>query len=73
MANVPVASRTTFGTVRAASDITGVGINNDGYLYISPPTKSEIKAGTDTQHPVTPSKIKEAVFYGLASASNDTT
>ena len=67
------ATANTPGVVKASSNVTGIGINNEGYLFISPPTKSEIKAGTDTQHPVTPSKIKEATFYGLAQIAGDTT
>lgn len=73
VANIPTAGANTFGVIKASSNVTGIGINNDGYLYISPPTKAELKAGTDTEHPVTSSKIKEATFYGLAKAANDST
>ena len=73
VANIPIAGANTFGVIKASSNVTGLGINNEGYLYISPPTKAELKAGTDTEHPVTSSKIKEATFYGLAKAANDST
>ena len=66
------ATNSQAGVVKASS-ATGININNEGFLYVTPPTTAEIKAATDTKHSVTPSTVKEAVFYGLAKSAGDTT
>ena len=66
VANVPVASATELGTVKVS---TGLAINSTGNLYVRAATDAYIKAGTNSQTYLNPSKQDAASFYGLAKAA----
>lgn len=70
VANVPVASATELGTVKVS---TGLAINSTGNLYVRAATDAYIKAGTNSQTYLNPSKQDAASFYGLAKAAGDST
>ena len=66
VANIPVASSTTFG-VTAIGDGLMKGSSNK--VMISSATDSQIKAGLSAYYPVTPSQQNKAVFYGLSKVA----
>ena len=72
VANVPVATSSSVGVVRASAD-RGTTITLGNILGISPATDAQIKAGTNAYSPIAPGKQKQSAFYGLASAAGDTT
>ena len=67
VANVPVATNSEFGVVKGAS--TGIGVSNEGGLYIQIVTASLAKSGTSTTRVESPSGQHFAVYYGLAKAA----
>lgn len=76
VANVPMASATTFGTVRVNS---GFGIKvissggNAGTLSLTTANDSQVKQSIGTLSPIPSAKTYMAAFYGLAKAAGDTT
>lgn len=73
VANIPLASSSNFGAVKALGSTTGIQVDS-GVLAIIGATSLAIKQGSSgTLAPITPSKQEEAVFYGLAKAAGDTT
>lgn len=71
VANVPVATGSVFGAVKASS---GNGVfSESGTLYISKSPIEYIKAGTNSYRPIVPYNQHESAFYGLAKAAGDST
>jgi len=72
IANIPIAGNNTLGTVRTGA--LGVEVrSNDGVIYVNQATETDLKAGNNNYRPVCPTRQHNAVFYGLAKASGDTT
>ena len=71
VANVPLASTSTFGAVKIWSS-GGLYIANN-MLCISRAQMSDVKPGTNSYKPITPANQHESTFYGLAKAAGDTT
>ena len=75
VANVPVASISTYGVARVNRNM-GVGImtsgGNIGTLELIGSASSAIKNGTNSYTAIVPARQHEAVFYGLAKAAGDT-
>lgn len=69
------ATQTTAGVIKSSnSGADGLYVEpSTGTIMISKATSAQIKAGTETRKPIVPSSQNEAVFYGLAKASGDTT
>lgn len=59
------------GVVKVNPD-QGLEMTNSNVISISAATLAEIKAGTESKHPLTPNREYAAVFYGLAKAAGDT-
>lgn len=72
VANVPKATSTSLGLVKAAF-VYGSMINANGEVCIYAAPSSTIKAGTQVYQPIPPSKQHESTFYGLAKAAGDAT
>lgn len=72
VANVPVASTSTYGVVRL-QQYGGLQTGSSNLLKIDPAAESAIKQGTDGSRPIVPSRQHFATFYGLAKAAGDTT
>ena len=80
VANIPYAAYSTAGVVKVDSD-WGIGMYDPAwsggdygnFLYISPASSAQIKAGSTSYKAIVPSTQHESVFYGLAKASGDTT
>ena len=75
VANIPVASSSTFGVVKS-NGIYGVSIwggTTAGTIALVPASESEIKSGNQDYHPITASTQYKATFYGLAKAAGDET
>ena len=74
------ATSSTAGVVKADSD-WGIGMYDPAwsggaygnFLYISPASSAQIKAGSTSYKAIVPNTQHEAVFYGLAKVSGDTT
>lgn len=73
VANIPIASPTTFGVVKTDANSFGIKINESGRLYTDTPGLNEIKTGTQAYKPIVPATQHSATFYGLAKAAGDTT
>lgn len=74
VANVPIASSSAFGTVKVTDGSgTGITFNSENQLRVYEAYLSQIKAGSDSTRPIVPERQHQAVFYGLAKASGDTT
>lgn len=73
VANIPLASNNSTPGVVIPNSNDGIGVTSSGKLYINTPSDSAIKAGTNQYAPITAVKQHQAVFYGLAKASGDTT
>ena len=69
VANVPVAGDSIFGVVKVGN---GMELYQ-GAIRFRGASPSDVKVGTQTWRVVTPSRIYDSVFYGLASAAGDTT
>ena len=59
------------GVVKVNPD-QGLEMTNSNVISISAATLAEIKAGTESKHPLTPNREYAVVFYGLAKAAGDT-
>ena len=78
--NTDYASSSTAGVVKTDSD-WGIGMYDPAwsggdygnFLYISPASSDQIKSGSTGYKAIVPSIQHEAVFYGLAKVSGDTT
>lgn len=78
--NTNYATYNTAGVVKVDSD-WGIGIYDpawsDGtygnFLYLSPASSVQIKAGSTSYKAIVPNTQHESIFYGLAKASGDTT
>lgn len=74
VANVPIASTSKLGAVKAPGVTFGININEQGQLSVACAGLNETKTGEGNAYkPVASGYLKEAVFYGLAHASGDTT
>lgn len=71
-ANIPVASSSTFGTVKVGNGLM-INSTNVGQLDIRPTPPFIIKTGETESAAITVSTQHASVFYGLAKASGDTT
>lgn len=72
VANIPIASANDLGVIKVGSDY-GIGKNSDNRACIQKATDTQIKNSSGTYRPITPDNQHNAVFYGLAKASGDTT
>ena len=74
VANVPIANN-TLGAISISTNVgeTGLIINQYGVVSLYPSITAFTKAGANVKLPITPSNQHEAVFYGLAKASGDST
>ena len=78
--NTDYATSSTAGVVKVDSD-WGIGMydpawsdgNYGNFLYLSPASSAQIKAGSTSYKAVVPNTQHEAIFYGLAKAAGDTT
>lgn len=73
VANIPVGVDNGALGVSRPYAAAGVAINASGTLYINKATDAEVKAGTNTYHPIVPSNQHHSVFYSLAKAAGDST
>lgn len=79
VANVPIASVNTLGTVKVGRENGVFGIRMiglpgyDGEICVNKADVSTSKAGRSEYKPITPSSQHAAAFYGLAKAAGDTT
>lgn len=71
VANVPVASDSTFGAVKIGTGLRIVATDNT--LRPNTATAAQAKAGTASYYPITPLVQDASTFYGLAKAAADTT
>ena len=75
VANIPVASDSTYGVVKTWTS-TGTQIieyNNEKFIGIYGASEGIVKLGSAAYMPITPQQQHSAVFYGLAKAAGDTT
>ncbi len=78
--NTDYATYSTAGVVKVDSD-WGIGIYDPAwsggdygnFLYLSPASSAQIKAGSTSYKAIVPNTQHESIFYGLAKASGDTT
>ena len=69
VANIPVATSSTIGTVMASGNY-GIQVNSStGELSIKNAGLARVKAGTNAYEPIVASHQHESVFYGLAKAA----
>lgn len=69
VANVPVASNSSFGVTKGNIN-QGVGVDSvSKNLYVSQASDSQVKAGISVYKPITPANQHIATFYGLAKAA----
>lgn len=69
VATIPIASANDLGVIKT---LAGRGIRVDpstGVIFIHRAADADIKSGSSSYLPLTPSNQKNAVFYGLASAA----
>ena len=69
-ANVPVASTSAYGVVKAGEDEIRL---ESGVLRIQKASTNFIKNGVNARYPIVSSNEHEATFYGLAKAAGDAT
>lgn len=72
VANIPAANNTVYGVVKV-QPYNGLRQNTSGFLEIAEAEATEIKEGTPHFKPIVPCRQHNATFYGLATASGDTT
>lgn len=77
VANVPMATASALGVVRA-SNTYGLTINIDGFINTTPASAAQIKNPgvgglKDSRNVIVPTIQHQATFYGLAKAAGDTT
>lgn len=78
--NTDYATSSTAGVVKTDAD-WGIGMYDPAwsggeygnFLYISPASSAQIKAGSTSYKAIVPNTQHESVFYGLAKASGDVT
>ena len=70
IANIPMATSTTFGVVKPLGNAGIYVATSNGNLCIDKASSGGIKAGTNAYNPIVPQLLHEAVFYGLAKAAN---
>ena len=73
VADIPLASSSDLGVIKT---LAGRGIRVDpstGVIFIYSASDADIKSGSSSYLPLTPSNQENAVFYGLASAAGFTT
>ena len=73
MAPDRIATTTKAGLLKASGAGSGLQLDSSGYLKLSYPGDSTIKAGTNLYAPVVVGVQHKSVFYGLAAATGDTT
>ena len=73
VANVPMANGTNPGVVVVREGNDGLLIDSSNRLSINPATTSQIKSGSNNYRVITPFNQSYSTFYGLATASGDTT
>lgn len=71
LGNTNYATTTVGGVVKA--DGYGMQMQSGGFISTKLATSAQVKAGTHTFNPIVPGNEHEAVFYGLAKASGDST
>lgn len=71
VANIPIATDSSVGVVRADSDF-GTGVYSQR-VFVARAYPDHIKAGTQSYRPITPIEQHTSTFYGLAKAAGDTT
>lgn len=69
VAHIPMATYNSAGVIKVGS---GLDIDN-GSLYVLKASYNQVKAGAASNAPIVPYNQHQSVFYGLASASGDTT
>ena len=69
VANVPLATVTSYGVIRVAS---GLSVSS-GALRTNCASSTHIKNGTEQYAPIVPLRQHESTFFGLAKAAGDTT
>ncbi len=72
VANVPMADASNYGVVKIKNS-NGVMVHPDNCIGISRASNNDIKSGNAGYNPIVPTTQHRAVFYGLATASGDTT
>ena len=72
IANISKASSNNLGVVKINTSY-GIGIANDGSLFVRPATEHDIQEGSNTLQILNPSIQHISTFYGLAKAASDTT
>lgn len=73
VANIPEAvNNGDYGVVKVSSG-NGIGRAANGYLYVVTATDNQVKAGTNSARPISPTNQHESTFYGLAKAAGDST
>ena len=72
MANVPIASGTTFGVAKGYG-VRGVGIDANGNILLTPASLADVKGGYASYRPIVPNNQHESAFFALAKAAGDTT
>lgn len=70
VANIPTATSEILGVIKPSS---GLLANSSGAISIYKATDAQVKAGVHQYNPIVPSTQHQSVFYGLATASGDTT
>lgn len=75
VANIPVASNSLGLTKYDMTDngYYGVIVSENGVVKTAIPTDAQIKSGSTSYKPISPTLQHKSVFYGLAKAAGDTT
>lgn len=73
IANVPIATTSTFGAVKCGTGLSMMTGDNAGKINTNPASTSACKNGAEYYAPITPNHQHESTFYGLAKAAGDTT
>lgn len=72
VANIPKATQSKFGVVKSNTR-GGVGVDDNGLLYIQEADRDTIKEGINPYAPIVTTNQQFSVFYGLAKAAGDST
>ena len=77
VANVPIAAKDVYGTVKfgygSVLNWYGLFTESNGSIAIAGATDSDIKGSWGAYKPIVPQNQHKSVFYGLAKAAGDTT
>lgn len=68
IANIPIATYSSIGAVRANADY-GISVTPSGRLGTTQPTEAQIKTGTIQYRTITPKNQHISTFYGLAKSA----